>query len=165
MKTVMFLPIILALLVSCSKGEIAGAENNDSTVPSTVNKTILIQLVNEVRKNGCQCGDTYYNPAPVVSWNSQLEAAAYHHSKDMNDKKYFSHESPDGSDAADRITRAGYNWSTYGENIGQGYSDEHKVINGWLNSPGHCRNIMNKLYKEMGVARVGSYWTMVLASK
>ena len=161
MKTAMVLPLVFALLIACTRD----AADLDTTTPSTVNKTVLIQLVNEVRKTGCQCGDTWYGPAAAVTWNNQLETAAYNHSKDMNDKKYFSHEAPDGSDAADRIKRAGYNWITYGENIGQGFSNEHRVINGWLGSPGHCRNIMNKLYREMGIARVGSYWTQVLASK
>jgi uncharacterized protein YkwD len=165
MKTLMFLPLIFAFLVSCTKSGVMEPAETPSTVPSTVNKTTLLQLVNDVRKKGCQCGDTWYGPASAVSWNAQLEAAAYRHSRDMFEKKYFSHTGTDGTDAGDRITAAGYNWTTYGENIGQGYSSEQAVINGWLNSPGHCRNIMGKNYREMGVARVGGYWTQVMASK
>ncbi len=163
MNRLMLLPFVFALLVSCTKAEMTGS--SEPPLASTVNKTTLLQLVNDVRKTGCQCGDTWYGPAAAVSWNSQLETAALHHSSDMKQKNYFSHEAPDGSDAGDRIQRAGYQWGAFGENIGMGYANEQAVIRGWLASPGHCRNIMNKLYKEMGVARVGSYWTMVMASK
>jgi uncharacterized protein YkwD len=39
------------------------------------------------------------------------------------------------------------------------------VIDGWLKSPGHCKNLMDKSYKEMGVAKVGTYWTQEFATK
>ena len=125
----------------------------------------MVNLVNKVRKTGCQCGDTWYGPAPEITWNSQLETAARLHSTDMDQKKYFNHTAPDGSDGGIRISRTGYNWWTYGENIAMGYGSEQSVVNGWLQSPGHCKNIMNKSYKEMGVGRSGSYWTQVFASR
>ena len=53
----------------------------------------------------------------------------------------------------------------YGENIATGYTSEREVVDAWIKSPGHCKNIMNKAYKEMGVARVGNYWTQEMASK
>jgi len=130
-----------------------------------VNKTLLLQLVNEARKKGCQCGDTYYYPAPPLTWSNQLEQAALTHSADMFNNHYFSHTAPDGSRAGDRIEKAGYHWTMYGENIGMGYKNEKEVVDGWLKSPGHCKNIMNKGYKEMGVARVGNYWTQTFGAK
>ena len=120
-------------------------------------------MVNEVRKKGCTCGNTYYAPVTPLSWNNQLEKAAFEHSSDMNQHKYFSHTAPDGSNAGDRISNTGYKWRTYGENIALGYLTEQEVITGWLHSPGHCKNIMSKDFKEMGVARVGDYWTQELA--
>jgi len=53
----------------------------------------------------------------------------------------------------------------YGENIGMGYKNEKEMVEGWLKSPGHCKNIMNKGYKEMGVAKVGSYWTQTFGAR
>lgn len=144
----------------------------DSTGPvvvkspvEAVNKTVLLQLVNGVRKRGCQCGDTWYPAAPPVTWNDLLEKAALRHSSDMSQKKYFSHTAPDGTGAGKRIAEAGYRWMYYGENIAMGYKNEREVITGWLNSPGHCKNIMNKNYKEMGVAKVNGYWTQEFGSK
>lgn len=157
-----FLPLIFALITSCTKDSTPVA--TDAPVPSTVNKTVLLQLVNDARKKGCNCGGSYYAPASALTWNNQLEKAAYNHSNDMFRNKYFSHTGSDGSGSGERINEAGYSWRYYGENIAQGYPTEQAVVNGWLSSPGHCSNIMNKNYKEMGVAKVGDYWTQDFGS-
>jgi len=158
-----FLPLFFTLITACTKDSVPVAA--DRSVSSTVNKTVLLQLVNDARKKGCHCGDTYYAPAPEVTWNDLLEKAAYKHSNDMFQNKYFSHTGSDGSGSGERITQAGYAWRYYGENIGAGYKTEQEVVKGWLNSPGHCRNIMNGNYREMGVARVGDYWTQEFGSR
>jgi uncharacterized protein YkwD len=130
-----------------------------------LNKSVIIKLVNEARKKGCKCGDSfYYSTSPLV-WNEQLEKAAFEHSNDMYQRNYFSHVSPEGFKAGDRIEKAGYHWMMYGENIGMGYKNEKEMVEGWLKSPGHCKNIMNKGYKEMGVAKVGSYWTQTFGAR
>lgn len=143
---------------------------NDSTVfnpgdPTAVNKTRVLRLVNELRSKGAKCGDTYYHPAPAMSWNDQLEQAAQAHSNDMAARKYFNHFSPEGENAGERIDRAGYRWKSFGENIGLGYRTEEEVIEGWRKSPSHCKNMMNPQYTEMAVARNGEYWTQNLGSK
>lgn len=158
-----FLSFVFALCISCSKDSTPVATN--ISVSSTVNKTVLLQLVNNARKKGCHCGNIYYAPAPALIWNNQLEKAAYDHSRDMFQNKYFSHTGSDGTSSGDRISNAGYNWRWYGENIAEGYPTEKDVVAGWLSSPGHCANIMNKNYKEMGVAKVGDYWTQDFGSK
>lgn len=158
-----FLPLFFALITSCTKDSTPFI--TEASAPSTVNKTVLLQLVNDARKKGCNCGNKYYGPANALTWNNQLEKAAYDHSKDMFQNKYFSHTGSDGSGSGERITSAGYAWRWYGENIAEGYPTEKAVVAGWLSSPGHCANIMNKNYKEMGVAKVGDYWTQDFASK
>jgi uncharacterized protein YkwD len=170
MKPPMMLSLLFSVLLAtgCSKGELSNDVSSDppgSSVPTTLNKILMLQLVNDVRKKGCQCGDTYYPAAPVIAWNSQLETAAYTHSEDMYSNKYFDHVAPDGSNGGVRIERAGYDWITFGENIAAGYKSEKEVLDGWLQSPGHCKNIMNKSFKEMGVARVGNYWTQEFGTK
>ena len=77
----------------------------------------------------------------------------------MNDQNYFSHTAKDGSDPDKRLEKQGYNWRTYGENIGKGYANEKAVVEGWTDSEGHCRNIMNPNFEEMGVGKEGDYWT------
>lgn len=157
------LAFLLPIVLSASPA--SGPGPGSSNLPASINKTLLIQLVNEVRKKGCQCGGTYYPAVGAISWNSQLEQAALVHSSDMYGHNYFSHAAQDGSKAGDRIDNVGYRWRTYGENIAMGYRNEREVMQGWILSPGHCKNIMNKAYREMGVARVGDYWTQVFATK
>src|SRR5688500_18531191 len=99
MKIMLLLQVAL-ILMACTKTA------SVDTVPATVNKTKMLQLVNDVRKSGCKCGDTWYYPAPALSWNDKLESAAVSHSNDMYDKKYFNHTAPDGSDAGVRMDRA-----------------------------------------------------------
>lgn len=156
-----FLPVILSMLLSVAK-----EPSSNASTSSGVDKKLMLQLVNDVRKKGCNCGDTYYPAVAELKWNDQLEKAASLHSADMFKKKYISHTSQqDGSSPAERITKAGYQWSFYGENIAMGYNDEREVMEGWLTSPGHCKNIMSKNFTEMGVARSGSYWTQDFGKK
>jgi len=143
---------------------IAGQAQIASISSAPVNKALLLQLVNAVRKKGCQCGNEWFGPAPALSWNTKLETAATAHSLDMFQHHYFSHTAPDGSSSGQRVQDAGYSWRAYGENIAAGYPSEQEAIAGWISSPGHCRNIMNKDFTEMGVGRAGTYWTQVFGS-
>ena len=123
----------------------------------------FLYRINKVRAEGCNCGTTYMPPAPPLTWNNYLEAAAEGHAEDMNDKGYFSHYSKDGRNMEDRIVLAGYIFKGYrsftvGENIAFGQQSIAEVMDGWFKSPGHCHNLMNPEFKEVGVARSGTYW-------
>ncbi|MEU9234122.1 CAP domain-containing protein [Streptomyces subrutilus] len=112
----------------------------------------VVALVNKERaKAGCS----------ALTVNAKLTAAALNHSKDMAAHSNMSHTGSDGSDPGQRITRAGYAWTTYGENVAYGYSTPEQVMTGWMNSPGHRQNILNCAFKEIGVglAQPNSYWT------
>ena len=153
------LPISLLLSGGPTHKELPNPE------PTPINKTLLLQLVNDARKKGMQCGDTFYPATSPIAWNNQLEMAAAVHSNDMYVNNYFAHASTEGHKAGTRIERVGYSWRTYGENIAFGQRTEREVMQGWLKSPGHCKNIMSKTFKEMGVSRAGNYWTQVFATK
>ncbi|MGW4345489.1 sigma-70 family RNA polymerase sigma factor [Streptomyces sp. NPDC004690] len=114
----------------------------------------VIALVNQERaKAGC---------GPVTG-DSQLDAAAQAHSDDMAARNFFEHTNPDGKDPGDRITAAGYRWSTYGENIARGQQTPESVMDSWMNSPGHRANILNCAFKNLGVGvhkgSGGPWWT------
>ena len=134
-------------------------------ISTTVDRVKMLQLVNNVRRKGCQCGDTYYRPAPPLLWNAQLESAAYNHTTDMAKNNFFSHTGTDGNRGGNRLENLGYHWKTFGENIGQGYKTEKDVIDGWLASPGHCKNIMDKTFTELGAAHIGNLWTQDFGSR
>ena len=79
----------------------------------------------------------------------------------MVTRNYFEHENPDGEDAADRIARAGYEWTAIGENIAKGQPTPAEVMADWMTSPGHCANILEPLFESQGVGFHGSgdVWT------
>ncbi|MFJ8195502.1 CAP domain-containing protein [Streptomyces sp. NPDC096152] len=130
------------------------------TAPSTPKPTAtasgvtarIVELVNAERaKAGCS----------PVTLNATLTKVAQAHSEDMAAHQNMSHTGSDGSSPGDRITRAGYDWSTYGENVAYGYSTADQVMSGWMSSPGHRANILNCSFKEIGVGHAGpgDYWT------
>jgi uncharacterized protein YkwD len=112
----------------------------------------LLALVNEARAVPRNCGVQAFGAAPALAWNETLAAAALGHSRDMATKRYFNHREPDGSDPAGRATRAGYRWRQVSENIASGQRTVAEAVAGWLDSPGHCANIMNPAVTEMGAA-------------
>ncbi|MES2266187.1 MAG: CAP domain-containing protein [Bacteroidota bacterium] len=126
-------------------------------------KQQFLDLINETRGKGCKCGNTWYPPAPPMVWNDDLEQAAKGHAKDMARQNYFSHESKDGRTMNTRIVTAGYvfkGWRSFaiGENIAFGQTSIPEVMAGWFKSEGHCKNLMNPGFKEVGVAESDKYW-------
>ncbi len=123
----------------------------------------FLQHINQVRQQGCNCGTTYMPPAAPLVWNNNLEYAAQGHAADMARQKYFSHTSKDGRTSEDRIVQGGYVFNGYkgftiGENIAWGQHTIDEVMDGWFASVGHCKNLMNPAFKEVGVAEMSNYW-------
>jgi hypothetical protein len=88
--------------------------------------------------------------SPLVE-NATLSRAAQKKAEDMIARGYFSHVGPDGAQPWDWFTKAGYRFSNAGENLALGYSDVSSLEAGWMNSPGHRKNILNKTYTNVGV--------------
>jgi len=115
----------------------------------------VFRLVN-IERDKAGCGQ--------LRSDSHLRKAARDFSALMAAKNFFDHVSPDGSTFVDRIDRAGYpRDKAAAENIAYGYRDAAAVMNGWMHSDGHRRNILNCSLKAIGVglAYRGStpYWT------
>jgi uncharacterized protein YkwD len=94
--------------------------------------------------------------------DTRLAQAAGAHSADMALRDYFSHTSPEGLTFVDRTRAAGYP-SPGGENIAWGQRTPAAVVQDWMNSPGHRRNILNCDFTTIGVGfdSRGNYWTQV----
>ncbi|MFF2365381.1 CAP domain-containing protein [Streptomyces sp. NPDC058122] len=123
-----------------------------TATPASAAVARVVALVNSERaKAGCS----------PLALNAKLSQAAQAHSADMASHNTMSHTGSDGSDPGQRITRAGYLWSSYGENVAYGYSTPEQVMAGWMASAGHKRNILDCGFKEIGVgvAQPGNYWT------
>jgi uncharacterized protein YkwD len=129
----------------------------------------VLELVNQVRANGAHCGERSFGPAPAVRFSRLLANVAYDHAADMATHNYFEHVDPAGHTPADRVRAAGYHEKLVGENIAYGPQTADEVVRGWMDSPGHCENIMDARFGEMGIAfaagraKQGLYWVQVLA--
>ncbi|MFH8342063.1 sigma-70 family RNA polymerase sigma factor [Streptomyces sp. AM6-12] len=133
-----------------------------TTAPAPAGDTVsqVIALVNQQRASaGC---------SPLTE-DPQLQQAAQAHSDDMAARHFFDHVNPDGADPGQRITAAGYRWSTYGENIAMGQQTPASVMDAWMNSPGHRANILNCAFKNIGVGvhkgTGGPWWTQDFGTK
>lgn len=133
--------------------------------------TRALQLVNEVRTHGARCGEHSFGPAPPVRLSDTLASVALGHASDMARHNYFEHEDLAGHSPADRVRAVGYQEKLVGENIAYGPTSADEVVQGWLDSPGHCENIMDPRFAEMGIAyapgqssRRGLYWVQLLVA-
>lgn len=119
----------------------------------------LISLINAERSS---------RSLGTLSQSGILMQVAEAHSQDMVDRNFFSHVNPDGLGPGERLTNAGYNWSTWGETIGAGYSTPQAMFDGWMNSSDHRAILLSEAYTEIGIGYVaggtyGHYWTAVFA--
>src|SRR5699024_5014290 len=78
-----------------------------------------------------------------LQFNWELSRVARDKSQDMIDKNYFSHTSPTYGSPFDMMKKYGIQYRTAGENIAKGQKTAQAVVNGWMNSEGHRKNIMN----------------------
>jgi uncharacterized protein YkwD len=125
----------------------------------------VLQLVNAARSKPRRCGPKSFAAAPPLSLDATLHAAAVAHANDMARHGEVVHEGSDGSSPDERATRAGYRWRSVGENVAGGQLSAAEVVSGWLSSPHHCENIMDKDFTQMAVAfavnpkqKIAIYW-------
>jgi uncharacterized protein YkwD len=130
----------------------------------------VLQLVNDVRTRGTRCGQRLFAAAPPLALSGTLTTVAFGHAADMAEHDYFEHQGLNGQSPADRVRAVGYREKLVGENIAYGPKSVAEVVQGWLDSPGHCENIMDPRFAEMGIAyaagrsgRHGLYWVQVFA--
>jgi uncharacterized protein YkwD len=130
----------------------------------------VIQLVNQARSQGRVCGNQRFGPTGPLYQNSRLTYAAQHHSSDQAARRSISHTGSDGSTIGQRITRSGYEWQSVRENVAKGQRTSREVVNDWLDSPGHCKNMMDPAVNEAGADAVRGadglfYWTMTFGRR
>ncbi|MEU8068394.1 CAP domain-containing protein [Micromonospora sp. NPDC049151] len=118
----------------------------------------VVTIVNQERaKAGCK----------ALTVNAKLNLAAQRHSQNQADHKKMDHTGSDGSQPWDRVKAAGYSYSMVGENVAWNYQTPAAVMEGWMNSEGHRKNILNCSYTQIGVGVArsnGPYWTQVFAT-
>ncbi|MDP3971378.1 MAG: CAP domain-containing protein [Candidatus Nanopelagicales bacterium] len=124
----------------------------------------VFDLTNVARNEGRICGSQFMPAAAPLQWDQNLATAARAHSTDMATRGYFAHDTPEGKTPWQRFGEAGVRpYQGAAENIAQGNRTPRDVVDGWINSPGHCRNLMGN-YENLGVGLSSSatgsrYWT------
>lgn len=131
----------------------------------------VLEAINVARGQARHCGEQMFAAATPLAWSATLGGVAETHSRDMANSNYFDHRNPAGATPGDRAELAGYTGQMIGENIAAGQDDAQKVVSGWLASPGHCANLMNPQFSEVGAAYAvdpksdaGIYWTALFGA-
>ena len=125
------------------------AENIEDSIMSSVSREVLtkdaiITLTNNAR---AQSG------LPPLKENQLLDAIAESRANDMLEKQYFAHVSPTGQQVSDIAQSVGYRYEVIAENIGSGdFYTNQKIIDNWMQSPGHRRNILSTEVEDIGAA-------------
>ncbi len=115
----------------------------------------ILAETNKRRAAGANCNTKgTFGPAGPLVMHPLLQLAARKHSKDMATQNYFSHTNLAGKSPFDRMKAEGYKGGTMGENIAAGNATVAATMDQWMKSDGHCANIMNKSYTQLGVG----YW-------
>lgn len=129
----------------------------------------VLLLVNEFRSQPADCGEEgQFAAAAPLTMNPILRCSARLHSLDMFERNFFEHTTPDGVDPFERMAEAGFVGSGGGENIALGQRSAAEVMDAWMDSDGHCANVMRAAFDTIGVGyhpgagvRGGNsnYWT------
>lgn len=166
-KSVSAATVFFALLGmnSCTEFEMISQEVVEEVVDKSLylDRNKLLEAVNALRTNGCDCGGEAMPPVAPLTWSAHLANASQKHSEDMFNNQFFNHKGSDNSTVDIRVNNTGFSWRLLGENIARGNFDEEGAVEAWRLSKGHCLQMMHSDYTQVGVGRMGTYWTMVLA--
>ncbi len=115
----------------------ANANTRATAAPAAVIRTAVVCLINKQRTS---------RGLPALRASTLLNRSAQGWTNAMVAGDFFSH----GTDFAARIRAVGLNWSAAGENIASGFPTPNAVVNAWMASTGHCRNILSPSYADVG---------------
>ncbi|MGA9288649.1 MAG: CAP domain-containing protein [Anaerobacillus sp.] len=119
------------------------------------------QVVNLTNEERAKAG------LPALEVDTELSKVAQAKSEDMRDNNYFAHNSPTYGSPFDMMNQFGVDYQSAGENIAKGQQTPEEVVNAWMNSEGHRKNIMNGSFTHIGVGYVeeGNIWTQQFIGK
>lgn len=118
----------------------------------------VIDLTNQERAKG---------GLAALKADTQLSGVALKKSQDMQANNYFSHTSPTYGSPFDMMRDFGVTYKSAGENIAQGQRTPQEVVQAWMNSEGHRKNIMNGDFTHIGVGyeQNGNHWTQMFVGR
>lgn len=136
------------------------AAAQQAQTPANVSQAVqqVIDLTNQQRKQ---------NGLPALQADTKLISVAQKKSEDMQQKGYFSHTSPTYGSPFDMMRDFGVTYRSAGENIAQGQRTPQEVVQAWMNSEGHRKNILSRDFTHIGVGYdpAGHHWTQMFIGK
>lgn len=126
--------------------------NGQSTGNSSTASTYANQVVDLVNQERAKAGLAPLTSDPALT-NMALDKA-----KDMYNNNYFDHTSPTYGSPFDMMNQYGIRYSYAGENIAKGQRNPQEVMNAWMNSDGHRKNILSANFAKIGVAYYNGVW-------
>lgn len=115
----------------------AGANASVRSAPPALLRTAVVCLINQQRA---------LHHLPPLHASAQLGRSAQNWTDVMVRTRQFTH----GTNFAARISAVGYAWRAAGENIATGFGTPRAVVRGWMASAGHCQNILDPAYRDVG---------------
>lgn len=140
-----FLALLAILTLSTltpARGVLAAPSTRPTHEQLNASMSRIVDLVNAQRRNA--------RLAPLTV-HSTLMSCAQQYSDVQASTGAINHTGPDGSNPGQRLTRCGYRWRHYGENLAAGYANPDELVAAWMASPGHRRNILNPKVREIGL--------------
>lgn len=137
------------------------AQPNEGTQASSQVSAYEQQVVNLTNQERAKQG------LPALKLDTELSKVAKEKSLDMKNNGYFSHTSPNYGSPFDMMKQFGISYRAAGENIAMGQRSPEEVVNAWMNSEGHRKNILSSSFTHIGVGHVadGNYWTQMFIGK
>jgi len=117
---------------------------HETNAIATIDAGIVLAFTNVER---------YYEGLPILNSNDKLTRVAYEKMKDLFARQYFEHVSPTGESVSDLAEGVKYEYIAVGENLALGdFTSSKDVVEAWMNSEGHRKNILSEKYTEIGIA-------------
>ena len=91
------------------------------------------------------------NGVKALKYSDKAADCVRKHCDDMSARNYFSHDTPEGVTSAQRLKKDGIEYTKCGENLAAGWQDAFGLVDGWYNSSGHRRNLLEKDFDYVGV--------------
>ncbi len=136
-----YLPAVAILFLSIFVSGYRPPQRGTLAYATNLSISGLLNSTNKQRGDNGQRGLTI---------NEKLNQAAQAKANDMTKRNYWSHNTPDGQEPWKFVKEAGYSYLKAGENLAYGFSDNDTTINGWMNSPSHRENLLDRDYEEVG---------------
>ena len=167
---------VVQVVVAAATLAIGGVAHADDALScgASLSAEAAMQRLNDARQRGAACRAGAMSTAAPLTWSEHLAAVAQVQAAEMARLRRISHLDSQNRGLPDRLRALGYRYSLAVENIGVGYSSLDEVVEAWLESEGHCENLMNAAVLEFGVACIDDgaagapeerrYWTLVLGA-